>query len=253
MSVTHDDRKIPLEAVHNFRDLGGYRTADGRTTRWRTLYRADGLYRLTPTDIDTVRALGLTTVIDLRTPDELTERGRFPLDDHPAAYHHLPIIDVVWSTEEVATLGDDPSAIMLHLYLDMFRRGEQELVQLLQILARPEVLPAVFHCAAGKDRTGIASAVVLGVLGVPAETIVADYALSAEAMERMEAWFEANMPHMVERMAQQPQAFRSADPRTMEGLLDLIDARHGSMKDYVRSLGVGDDVFAALETNLLDD
>ena len=91
-------------------------------------------------------------MIDLRTPDELTERGRFPLDDHPAAYHHLPIIDVVWSAEEVATLGDDPSAAMLHLYLDMFRRGEQELVQLLQILARPEVLPAVFHCAGA--RTG---------------------------------------------------------------------------------------------------
>ena len=253
MSVTHDDRKIPLEAVHNFRDLGGYRTADGRTTRWRTLYRADGLYRLTAADVDTVRALGLATVIDLRTPDELTERGRFPLDDHPAAYHHLPIIDVVWSAEEVASLSDDSSEVMLHLYLDMFRRGEQELVQLLQILARPDVLPAVFHCAAGKDRTGVASAVILGVLGVPAETIVADYALSAEAMERMEAWFEANMPQMVERMAQQPKAFRSADPRTMEGLLRLIDDRHGSMKGYVRSLGIGDDVFAALEANLLDD
>jgi protein-tyrosine phosphatase len=253
VSVTHDDRKIALEAVHNFRDLGGYRTADGRTTRWRTLYRADGLYRLTAADVDTVRALGLATVIDLRTPDELTERGRFPLDDHPAAYHHLPIIDVVWSAEEVASLSDDSSEVMLHLYLDMFRRGEQELVQLLQILARPDVLPAVFHCAAGKDRTGVASAVILGVLGVPADIIVADYALSAEAMERMEAWFEANMPQMVERMAQQPKAFRSADPRTMEGLLHLIDDRHGSMKGYVRSLGVGDDVFAGLEANLLDD
>ncbi len=187
MSVTHDDRKIPLEAVHNFRDLGGYRTADGRTTRWRTLYRADGLYRLTPADVETVRALGLLTVIDLRTPDELTERGRFPVEDHPVAFHHLPIIDVVWNAAELDTFTGDASAIMLHLYLDMFRRGEQELVRLLQILARPDVLPAVFHCAAGKDRTGIATAVILGVLGVPADVIVADYALSAEAMERMEA------------------------------------------------------------------
>ncbi len=61
------------------------------------------------------------------------------------------------------------------------------------------------------------------------------------------------MPQMIERMAQQPEAFRSADPRTMGGLLHLIDERHGSMKGYVRSLGVGDEVFAALEANLLDD
>src|SRR6478752_9516872 len=71
----HPDRLVVLEAVHNFRDLGGYPTADGRVTRWRTLYRADGLHRLTPGDVELLRPLGLRTVLDLRTDRELEQRG----------------------------------------------------------------------------------------------------------------------------------------------------------------------------------
>ncbi|MGZ4807586.1 MAG: tyrosine-protein phosphatase, partial [Ilumatobacteraceae bacterium] len=95
-------RLVALEAVHNFRDLGGYATADGRHTLWRTLFRADGLYRLTPADVVALEPLGLRTVIDLRSGPELDERGRFPVDAHPVIFHHLPIIDATW------TKGDRP-------------------------------------------------------------------------------------------------------------------------------------------------
>ncbi len=251
MSISHVDRLVELEGVQNFRDLGGYPTIDGSTTKWRTLYRADGLYRLTSADLEALRPLGLATVIDLRTPNELVERGRFPLEEHPAAFHHLPVIDAVWDTRDEVVNGPDAAEVMLHLYLDMFRQGERELVRLLTILGDAATYPAVFHCAAGKDRTGIATAVILGVLGVPDEVIAEDYALSSAAMDRMDAWFRVNRPEMIDRMAQFPPAFRVADPRTMVALLHLVEREHGSMEGYVRSIGVDSAVVARLRDNLL--
>ena len=182
----------------------------------------------------------------------MIERGRFPLEDHPAAYHHLPVIDAVWDTKDEFLHGPDAAEIMLHLYLDMFRQGERELARLLTILGDPSAYPAVFHCAAGKDRTGIASAVILGVLGVPEEVIAEDYALSSEAMDRIDQWFRVNHPELKDRMAQFPPAFRVADPRTMLALLHLVDAEHGSMEGYARSIGVEAAVLARLRENLLD-
>ena len=88
--MPHDPRRhIDLEAVHNFRDLGGYATADGRHLAWGKVYRADGLYRLTDNDVEGLVPLGLRTVIDLRTTDELSERGTSPLDRHPVEFHHI--------------------------------------------------------------------------------------------------------------------------------------------------------------------
>src|SRR3954447_3221274 len=95
-------RLVPLEAVHNFRDLGGYPTADGRTTRWRVLFRADALDRLTPADLDQLRPLGLRPVLDLRSPAELA-LGRFPVEDHPVSFHHLPVVDVSAAPQDLAS------------------------------------------------------------------------------------------------------------------------------------------------------
>src|SRR3954447_15798634 len=118
----HPDRLVALEAVHNFRDLGGYPTADGRTTRWRTLYRADGLQRLAGADLDVVRRLGLRTVVDLRRPNEIAERGSFPIDDHPVEYHNLSVLDVMWHDKEAPPFDDDGD--FLHwAYSDMLASG----------------------------------------------------------------------------------------------------------------------------------
>src|SRR4051794_17849913 len=89
-SILEDPRRrVVLDGVHNFRDLGGY-PADGGTTRWGSVYRADGLQRLTSADVAVLRERGLSIVIDLRTDDEITRRGRFPVDQHLVAFHHLP-------------------------------------------------------------------------------------------------------------------------------------------------------------------
>ncbi len=253
VSATELDRLIPLRAVHNFRDLGGYPAADGRTTAWRTLYRADGLHRLDGEDLDAVRALGIRTVIDLRTVAELEERGRFPVHAHPVDFHHLPIIDVVWGPDEAPGTDHEHEIVefMAGKYLEMFAMGEAHLATALRVLTRPDALPAVFHCAAGKDRTGILAAVILALLGVPDEVIAHDYALSRGAMERMVAWFRVQYPDMAAQMADTPAAFLAAHPATMLGVLGLVRWEHGSMEEYVRSIGVDDGVIGALRERLL--
>jgi protein-tyrosine phosphatase len=253
MSTTDLSRVITLDAVHNFRDLGGYPTADGRTTRWRTLYRADGLYRLSGDDLEAVRDLGLKTVIDLRTFTELDKRGRFPVGEVPVAFHHLPIMDVTWSAQEFDPQDTPIAQFLFERYLDMIETGEPRIVTVFSVLAEPDALPAVFHCAAGKDRTGIVAALLLSSIGVSDEDVVADYALTGEAMARMRAWAELNQPEWMAIIEASPAAFLAAHPDAMRSLLRLIRDVYGSPRDYVRSLGVTDEVLAKLEANLLTD
>jgi protein-tyrosine phosphatase len=243
-------RLVTLEAVHNFRDLGGYATADGRTTLWRTLYRADGLYRLTPADVAALEPLGLRTVIDLRSAPELDERGRFPVDAHPVVYHHLPIVDKTWAHGDAPEYERDED-FLIWAYQDMLTVGAPNFARAFEVLAEPGALPAVFHCAAGKDRTGLLAALLLGSLGVSHDDIVADYALTVEGMARFREWAAREWPEWTERMASIPPAFTAALPEAMSHIIDELCAEHGTIRNYVRSIGVGDDTLATLESVLL--
>jgi protein-tyrosine phosphatase len=99
-------RTLVPEGCVNFRDLGGYRTRDGRQIGWRRLFRADGLNRLSDSDRSLLTELGLSTVIDLRTVDEAEQRGRFPVDEVPVRYVDLPLTDVLPSPEELPDWGE---------------------------------------------------------------------------------------------------------------------------------------------------
>jgi protein-tyrosine phosphatase len=246
----HPDRLVALEAVHNFRDLGGYPTADGRVTRWRTLYRADGLHRLAGADLEVIRVLGLRTVIDLRMDTELAERGRFPQDEHPVDYHHLTVLDTTWAEMDRPEFDDD--ADFLHwAYHHMLVGGAANFGAAIEVLAGEGALPAVFHCAAGKDRTGIMAMLVLGLLGVPRDYIAADYALTAAGMERMRAWAQREQPDFEGQVADVPSAFFAALPEAMLRLVDDLCAEHGSIRQFVRTLGVTDAALVALDAALL--
>jgi protein-tyrosine phosphatase len=230
-------RHIQLERVFIFRDLGGYPTRDGRTTRWQTLFRADGIHRLSEADVDTLRPLGLRTIIDLRTPDEVEEHGRFPLDSYTATYHHQPVLDVIWTPEQIETFGESPT-FLVDRYREMLVIGDRALGESLRLFGASETYPAVFHCAAGKDRTGILAALVLGLLGVGDDVIAEDYALSRAGMAKMIAWVKENFPEAAERFGKGPSPLASAEPETILALLDHIRDEHGSLEAYVHTLGV---------------
>ena len=239
-------RLIPLDGAVNFRDLGGYPAGDGLQTRWRLLFRADGLGDLTPADFEVMRALGIRTVIDLRSGEEL-ERGRFDVDAHPVTFHHFPIIEKLPDPDEF----NRRPGLLGSQYQEMLSGAGQPIRSVLEILAGPGALPAVFHCTAGKDRTGVLSALVLSLLGVDEPTVVADYALSGEAMTRLRAKLLVKYPEGREAIEGIPEVF-SAAPEQMEQLLDYLRAEYGSVPAYVTGLGTQSSVVESLRAALLE-
>jgi len=239
-------RLVPLVGSFNFRDLGGYAVADGGSTRWGRLYRADALHELTPADVVHLGELGLRTVVDLRTEREVARTGRGPLEPGDVVFHHLAVVkegvagdgspDGTADGEAVAApapAGDDLAERYLW-YLDV---GRDALVEALSLMGGDEHYPLVFHCAAGKDRTGVLAALVLEILGVGRGDIVADYVITAERLRLiMERWLAD--PGFAERMARVPASRFSVEAATMEAFLDRLQAEFGGARQWALGAGV---------------
>jgi protein-tyrosine phosphatase len=231
------ERRIDFEGCFNFRDLGGYGTVDGRRVRTQWLYRADGPHALSAADVGKLNDLRLATVVDLRTPQEVTERGCYLAVLPDVVEHHLSMIDVLPDAE---TLPDwiDPGVVAAQ-YRNMLERGRESIAEALVILADPSAYPAVFHCSAGKDRTGVLAALLLGLLGVPDETIVADYALSAAAMQHLIEYYQRAYPDAGERLTRLAPAMVAAHPDAMTELIAGIRRDYGGFEEYADAIGAG--------------
>jgi protein-tyrosine phosphatase len=240
------DRVIALEGAVNFRDLGGYETLDGHRTRWRVLFRADGLGELTETDLATMRQLGIRTVVDLRSGQEL-EQSRFNVEAHPVTFHHYPFIKALPNAKDF----ERAPGFLSTQYTEMLDIATPQIVAALTALAAPDACPAVFHCTAGKDRTGLLSALVLSLLGVPEETVVADYALSGAAMARLRAKLIAKYPDGENLIADSNVLF-SADPANMVALFAHLRDRYGTVAEYAAQVGVTEGVVERLRQTLLE-
>ncbi len=243
-------RTLEFEGCVNFRDLGGYPAADGRRVAWRRLFRADGLGGLSDADRTAARQLGLATVVDLRTAEESERRGRFPVEDVPVRYHAFPLLDVMPSAEE-APRWTEPGYVTGR-YLGMVRDGATELAGAVRALAEPDALPAVFHCSAGKDRSGVLAALVLAFVGVPDAVIVEDYALSEAAMGALLERIKADYPDAVDAVEQYAPTVLHVAPETMEDFLRSLRDEHGGYEALAASLGLTDAV-TRLRAGLLVD
>ncbi len=242
-----------LAGPSNFRDIGGYAGADGRTVRWGVVFRSDTL-RFTDDDVALARdRLQLRTIVDLRTDMEFggLAGGGKPhyvarLDAVGATRHHLPMVDETRLRRQAA----DERPIRGRTYGSMLERGGATIRRTLELLADEANLPLVFHCSAGKDRTGILAAVLLGLLGVDEATIVADYALSQPAMELARAKILAR-PDGAEIMAKRPPSAFLAPADAMESFVAAVLDRHGSWDGAAASIGVEPDAVTALRALLL--
>jgi protein-tyrosine phosphatase len=241
------DRSIQFGVVFNVRDLGGLAAADGRSVQPRRLFRADGVHRLDGDDLDLARALELRTVLDLRTAEEV-ERGRFPVERIPVEWHHLPLLRRMWSEDDLKPTNG-AAAFLAERYLAMVEQSGPTLGRAVELLA--EGTPALFHCAAGKDRTGVVAAFVLGLLGVGADDIAADYHQSASNMAAFQQWIRDEHPEAADAMTQQPPEYLDAPPEAMLGFLDAIDRRHGSMEGLATDLGIASATVDRLRATLL--
>jgi protein-tyrosine phosphatase len=234
-------RHIAFDRLHNFRDLGGYRAADGRRVRWGLLYRSDSLGKLAGHDADQFTALGIKTVIDLRYPWEVEQGGRVPASA-AVTYYNLSIehrpYDQTALTDDV-----EPVRFLADRYAEVARDGFAEIGAALRIIAADDSAPLVLHCASGKDRTGLLAALVLSLLGVGAEDIAADFALTGLATDRLIADWHAFYPG---RPLLWPH-YGKAPAEVMEVFLAELSGRHGSVRDYVTGyLGVQDAVIRQL-------
>jgi protein-tyrosine phosphatase len=237
---TDPSRKLTFGGCFNFRDLGGYPAAGGRRTRWRRLFRADGLGRLTENDFSTLATLGIVTVIDLRTILEADTQGRFPTNLDGVAYHHLPLTDTLPGEEE--TPDWDRASFVSDRYLAMLSEGTATVTDAIRLLADPQNQPAVFHCSVGKDRTGVLSALVLGFLGVPDQIIVDDYALSYGAMLEILAHLKERYPEASDIVERYRPVILSAEPASMAGFVAGVRSTYGSFEALAETLGLTTDI-----------
>jgi protein-tyrosine phosphatase len=241
------DRAITFDNVFNFRDLGGYRTVDGRTVRWGRLYRADDLCRLDAGDLERFTALGIRTVVDLRRPSEVDDRGRIPATDG-YTYRHIHVKHANWQPADFA----DPEARTSYLvdrYLEMADMGGEDIGAALRTVADPAAAPLVFHCVAGKDRTGLVAAFTLHALGVSDEDIADDYGRSELAEAPNWAWLARRT---AEPPARRWEQFTVSPPAAILRFFDRVRAEHGSIQRYLESIGVTAAQVAAMRQHLLE-
>lgn len=238
------NRHLPVQGTFNVRDLGGYATPVGET-RWRRFLRADGLHRITADGIAALRAEGVTTVIDLRHTGELVSQpnpfATAELDD--VEYHNISLFD------DLAPRAMEQGDVLLALYINALANRQAALRQILTTIAAAPDGTVLFHCTAGKDRTGIVAALLLGLAGVETADIVADYASTGVLIAPMIEQIVADaMARGVD-----PEQFRpllASSPATMLATIDHIATQHGSVRQYLLSIGLTEAVLERLHTRL---
>lgn len=238
----------PLEAAFNFRDLGGLPTRTGSLITSGRLFRSDNLSRVTPQDLGRLSEIGIRQVIDLRTDAERSRSGTIADAGFSGIVHAIPLLDVSAAEEAV----NPPDDYLIHRYRQILTEGAPGIARAVSMLAGQLPDPSVFHCAVGKDRTGMIAMVVLGLCDVPDELIIEDYARTAPAIAAMLEWLGQEMPELAARVAEIPPVIMSAVPSTMAATLDYIDSAFGSFEHYAAYAGISNDVVGQLRQHLID-
>jgi protein-tyrosine phosphatase len=240
-------RRLAWEGLLNARDLGGYPTADGRQTRWGAVVRSDSPAALTPAGRLALLDYRVRSVVDLRLPAEVAAHPN-PFaepDTHGVAYANVSFIDPA-----VPPPGDDTR--LADDYKGMLDRFRVPVAAVMAAVANAPEGGVLIHCAAGKDRTGLIAALLLGLVGVAPEMIAADYALTAECLRpRNEAWLENGPGDRDERAALLARFAPTGE--VMLEVLDDLSERYGGVEPYLLEAGVTAADIARLRARLLVD
>lgn len=262
-------RHIDLEGQHNFRDIGGYRTADGRTVKWGEVYRSGQLPDLTDADVARLDSLGLRTVVTFLVPKEIEKYGadrlpqgvrevRLPITGDLAEALSLQAGQAI-RTGDFSALPADINPEFHRLLLE---DGREEYAALLREVADPANRPLGYHCSHGVHRTGTATAILLSALGVPWQTVREDYLLSnvyradeiEEELERIRRKVASDReipPNQVDMT--NVEAFYYLEGHYIDGTLETAVEEYGSMEAYVRDgLGISDVELERLRAELLE-
>jgi protein-tyrosine phosphatase len=253
-------RWIELDGAVNVRDVGGLPTDDGRQIAERRLLRGDNLRDLSPADVTLlVTGLGLTAVIDLRSPEEAAASGPGPLTRVGAVRHEhhslLPELVSMSVADMTAVRLDQassryPDDVRCGLYLGYLEERPAQVVAALHSIAAASGA-AMVHCAAGKDRTGVVVALALIVAGVRRDAVIADYAASAERIDEVLARLRGSQPEGAD-IDGRPVEEQTPRAETMAAFLDQVDLRYGGARGWLSRHGFDAADAAILRARLLE-
>ena len=237
-NLREDTRKLPFTGAHNFRDLGGYKTSDGKTVKWGKVYRSDNLHSLTDEDLKYMERLNIKSVVDFRSDEERNEEpDRLTPDMTPIL---LPIkFEPEGVTENLTrdlTFGNlDSSNLLRDFNIILIKEFTEEYKQFFRHIVNNGGEPFVLHCTAGKDRAGFGSAMILTVLGVPREKIIEDYLKTnkyvSDHVDRklleteLKTFFRADSDNL--------RKINLVEERYIQAAFDTIDSHWGGMDRYI--------------------
>ena len=252
------ERRVKLEGAFNFRDLGGYQSTGGRRIKWGRIYRSDSLTRLTASDRNVLKQIGIKLVCDLRAPAEVKKRPDHLPEDGAIEYLNFPIVsgnfDTVTAHEKIKKGDIDwlTEDYMIKGYMNNIDAYATTWAALFERLAAPASYPLVFHCTGGKDRAGVCAALILLSLGVSEETVIYDHGLSneflADILPKLYSYF-SSFGIEKENLLPYLTALRAA----ITTLLDHIRQRYGSTVDYLKNkAGVSQKTLELLKQQILE-
>jgi protein-tyrosine phosphatase len=221
--------RLPLKNAGNVRDLGGY-ACDGGVTRWRTFIRADSIASLDDEDVRFLLDYGVKTIVDLRAANEVFAAPDPPRLVEQLSYYHIPLMS--GNQGDVGEMVNNPPVPLPSLYLSTLQQEQPAIRAVLETAASaPGAL--LFHCAAGKDRTGIIAALLLGIVGVAVPDILANYEVSYTHIR--------NNPDMIRYANIFPPAFLPmlySRRDYLEPMLDYVAREHGGIREYLSWIGL---------------
>jgi protein-tyrosine phosphatase len=234
-------RDLVWDGLLNVRDLGGHPTEDGGETQFDAIVRADTVRRLSEDGWRALLDYGIRTIVDLRTDGELQAD---PPAELPVTAVHVPFLEeddeVFREVDEAASNAPDQAASTLAVYLIFLERFRSNVAAAISAIAEAPEGGVVVHCMGGKDRTGLATALLLRLSGVGIDDIAADYALSEERLKpRHDAWIaEAGTEAERERLRR----IAATPAESMIGVLEELERRYGTVEDYLRAGGAPADI-----------
>ncbi|MDQ1631206.1 MAG: protein-tyrosine phosphatase [Frankiaceae bacterium] len=247
------DRWLSLQGADNARDLGGLPLRDGGTTRSRRVLRTDTLQELTDADVELLASYPVGLVIDLRTPVEAEREGRGPLGRRPVDYLNLPFVPdsviVPDDPRHEVVVADRLQTDRVEHYLDYLRLAAPRVLAALEAVAEPRRDAVLFHCAAGKDRTGVLAALLLEAVGVERDAVLDDYALTNERLHLIGDRL-ARLPTYSGYVGRLRPEDMAAHRTTMEGFLARVDADFGGVEGWIQQNGGQPDLARRLATRL---
>lgn len=234
--------RLPLKNAFNVRELGGYPNCNGQVTSYHYLLRADDLFNLDQNDIDLLLSYGVTSVVDLRSASELSSYPDPFSKINQVNYINIPLLENVDAPHLTNVVNENPAQFLTQSYLEMIKDSTEAIRNVFEFIAMQEGC-VLFHCAAGKDRTGIIAMLLLGLAEVSKSDIIANYMLT-------EVYIKENS--MVQQSADKfPAELMQSKPAYIEPVIDYILSAFENIENYLTHIGLTKDLLLTIKSKMI--